>query len=131
MENPVWPFLGCMFGALALTLLVAWMTTQFRYQITSTHLQVVLFGIPLRRISLKDIESVSRHGSTWGEHWWNTYNSFRRILIIRRRSGLMKNFIITPLHRYVFRADLEKAIAATHSEVYHPVADGETESSAS
>jgi len=102
-----WFYLG---GAFLLGILLWWLRTRIRYRITADHLKVTLFGLCLRRIRLTDIESVSKRRTSWAEHWWNTWRPWRRRLVIRRRSGLFRNFVITPKRRYEFRATLEKAV---------------------
>ena len=82
-----------------------------RYTITDKHLQVTLFGLRLRRIRLSDIDRVSKRQSGPAEKWHNTLKSSHRILVIRRRRGLLKEFIITPKNRYAFKAELERAMA--------------------
>jgi hypothetical protein len=82
-----------------------------RYAITDKHLQVTLFGLRLRRIRLADIDRVSKRQSGPAEKWHNTLKSSHRILVIRRRRGLLKEFIITPKNRYAFKAELERTMA--------------------
>lgn len=102
------------FAALGFLLLIfgfAWLVTCVRYLITSRHVKVILFGVCLRRIRLEDIESVTkRHPARWSENWWNTLHPSHRTLVIRRHRGLFKSIVITPRNRYVFKANLEKAI---------------------
>lgn len=109
LRTAIWTMLA----AVPVTLALAWLTTQFRYRITRKHLQVTLFGLPVRRLPLSDIRTISarrlRHGER-GEQWWNTLHPSRRFLTIRRRAGLFRYFVITPNHRYIFRAALEKAM---------------------
>lgn len=107
------------FGLLVLILLLAWAVTFIQYRITPRSLKVVWMGIPLRRVLLTDIEAVSkRPGPGRTENWWNTFKPNHRILIIRRRRGVFRNFAITPTNRYVFRAELENAIqSATNASI--------------
>jgi hypothetical protein len=97
-------------GAFVLIGLVFWLRTCLRYRITQKHLKVTLFGIPVRRVRLTNIESVGKSRNGWGEHWWNTWRPFRRKLVIRKRRGLFKEIIITPRFRYEFKAELERAV---------------------
>jgi len=93
---------------------IAWLTTKFQYRITSTHLEVTIFGACVRRIALSDIRGISARRlrpEEWGEQWWNTLRPSRRFLTIRRRSGWLRYFVITPKHRYIFRAELKAAMA--------------------
>ena len=98
-------------GLLVAALIFAWLMTRIRYRIGSRHLKVVLFGVRLRRVALDNIESVSkRAGDGWTERWWSTLKPKHRLLVIRRRRGLVRNFAVTPRNRYVFKADLERAM---------------------
>ncbi|MBI3414918.1 MAG: hypothetical protein HY043_06275 [Verrucomicrobia bacterium] len=91
-------------GSLALSLV-----TLIRYRITSQNLEVRFLGLCLRRLPLDDIRYISKHRSGWAEFWWNTPWPAKRVLVIRRRSGWLKNFVITPRNRYVFKAELNRA----------------------
>lgn len=104
---------GSFFAMLSLLL---YSLFSIRYRITPRHLKITLFGISIRRVPLKDIESVSkRRGSGLTENWWNTLKSNHRVLVVRRRRGLCRNLVITPRNRYVFRTDLERAVAEATS----------------
>jgi hypothetical protein len=86
------------------------LTLRLRYVITGRHLKVTLFGFCLRRISLSDIECVSKRQSNRAEKWHNTLRPSHRVLVVRRRRGWFKDFVITPKNRYVFKTELEGAI---------------------
>jgi hypothetical protein len=119
-------------GVLVLFALFFWLPTRFRYRITDRSLQVRLFGIPVRWVSLDNIRFVGTHRSGWGEHWSNSWSSGRRYLIIRRRSGLFRDFIITPKNRFVFRAELQRKLGerkiladdSSHPASPRPPSDG-------
>ena len=102
------------FSALGLLLLVfgfTWLVTFVRYCITARHFKVTLFGLCLRRVRLEDIESVSKRRPTGlAENWWNTLHPSHRTLVIRRHRGLLRNLVITPKNRYVFKTNLERAM---------------------
>jgi hypothetical protein len=101
----------CALGLLVGIFLFVWLVSHVRYRIGSRHLKVVLFGLPLRRVLLTNIESISKRRSEGlAEHWWSTMSPKHRMLVIRRRRGLCRNFVITPKNRYIFRADLERAM---------------------
>jgi len=98
-------------GLLVFVFACIWVLTHLRYHIGSRYLRITLFGITLRRISLDDIESVSkRRPSGWTEHWWSTIRPNHRMLFIRRSRGLRKYLVVTPKNRYIFKADLERAM---------------------
>lgn len=93
-------------------LVVVWLATHIRYRISPTHLQVLLFGFPFRQIKLSDIRTVSkRRPPGFSEAWPNAIHPSHRTLVIRRSRGWPRNFVITPRNRYVFKADLERAMA--------------------
>ena len=98
-------------GAFASAGLLCALASRLRYVLTARHLKVTLFGLCVRRIRLADIDSVSKRQSHWAEKWYNTLKPAHRMLVIRRRRGWLKDFIITPKNRYVFRAELEQAMA--------------------
>lgn len=117
-------------AAIPLVLAIAWLTTQFQYRITRTHLEVTLFGFVVRRLPLTSIRAMStrrlREGE-WGEQWWNTLKPSRRFLTLKLHSGFFRYFVLTPNHRYIFKAELKQAIGELRGG--HTVID-ETETDA-
>jgi hypothetical protein len=107
-------------GAVALAGLLGALASQIRYVLTGCHLKVTLFGLCLRRIRLADIDSVSKRQAPWAEKWYNTLRPSHRILVIHRRRGWFKNFIITPKNRYVLKAELEQALAKLNAAAEKP-----------
>ena len=107
-------------GALALAGLLGALASQLRYVLTERHLKITLFGLCLRRIRLADIDSVSKRQAHRAEKWYNTLKPSHRILVIRRRRGWFKDFIITPKNRYVFKAELEQALAKLKAAAEKP-----------
>jgi len=103
-------------GAFASAGLLGALASRLRYVLTGRHLKVTLFGLCVRRIRLADIDSVSKRQSYWAEKWFNTLKPAHRMLVIRRRRGWLKDFIITPKNRYVFKAELEQALAKVKAE---------------
>jgi hypothetical protein len=98
-------------GVLVAALLFTWLVTRIRYRIGSRHVKVLLFGVCIRRIALTSVESISKRcGPGWAERWWSTWRPKHRLLVLRRNRGLCRNFVLTPKNRYVFRADLERAM---------------------
>ena len=100
-----WILLAFILAALSSALCVL-----LRYRITDRHLEVRFLGICVRRIALSDIRRVSKHREGWAEHWWNTLWPKKRRLVIHRRTGWFQCFIITPVQRYAFKAELEQAM---------------------
>ena len=104
------PILRGLLSAFILATLLVWAFTQVRYRVTPRHLEVTVFGLCVRRLPLSDIRYVSKRRTALAENWWNTLFPRKRILVIHRRTGWFKNFVITPKHRYAFKAELERAI---------------------
>src|SRR5437762_14081641 len=98
-------------GAMAGTGLFIMLALRLRYVITQRHLKVTLFGLCIRRIKISDIDYVSKRQANWAEKWCNTMHPTHRILVIHRRRGWLKDFVITPKNRYVCKAELERALA--------------------
>src|SRR5205085_1966193 len=104
-------------GPFAFVVLVLWMMTKLQYRIGGQHLKILLFGVALRKIPLGDIKRVSkRRPSRAAEYWYNTLQPSHRLLAIQRNSGLRKYVVISPRNRYIFLADLQKAIQRLNPE---------------
>ena len=97
-------------GAVGLAGMLGALASRLRYALTERHLKVTLFGLCLRRIRLADIDGVSKRRAHWAERWHNTLKPSHRVLVVRRKRGWLKDFIITPRNRYVFKAELERAL---------------------
>lgn len=112
------------FGALGLLLLCflfTWMVTHVHYHITQRHVKITLFGLVLRRVRISNLASVSkRRADGWAENWWSTLRPHHRSLVLRRKRGLIRNVIITPRNRYVFKAELERAIERANAPEQEP-----------
>ena len=106
------PRLLCILGSLAAIAFLFWLMLRLTYHITESALEIRLFGICLRRFKLGRLRKVSadaRGGPC--ERWPNTLSPRKRELFIERRSGFPRIIWITPAKRYVFKAELEQAIA--------------------
>ncbi|MBT5704806.1 MAG: hypothetical protein HOI66_00705 [Verrucomicrobia bacterium] len=103
-------FLFGLTGILAIVIIYAWHRFYYDYEITKEFLRVTWLGIGVRQLRLKDIDSISKRRKFTSENWSNTWRPRHRILVIRKRSGLRKDFVITPTYRYQFRNQLESAI---------------------
>jgi len=95
-----------MLWPVALVGLIFWLVFRIRYTLDNQYVRVQLFGITLRRIALSDIEFADTAAPFWNEHWCNTLWPFGRVVRLRRKSGLVRNFIITPSDRDAFLAEL-------------------------
>ncbi len=78
------------------------------YRITDTSLQVRILGGVVRRIRLADIEEVHRRGALIHENWSSL--KFWNSVTIRRRSGLFRNFVISPDDPDAFVVRLQDAV---------------------
>lgn len=58
-----------------------------------------LFAFTLQKIALTDIEFADTVRPFWNEHGGDMFWVCQRIVRLRRQSGLMRNFIITPVDR--------------------------------
>lgn len=114
----IYPVLILVAGAL---LFLLWLPTRIRYRVTARHLQVRIFGIPIRRLRLDNIRYVGTARIFLAEKWPNTwFPSHHRVLVIRKRRGLIKNFVITPRHRYVVKGEIDRAREALGLENTRP-----------
>ena len=98
-------------GAAAAAALLVMLALQLRYKITDRHLKVTLFGLCMRRVEISDIDYVSKRRANRAERWHNTLRAAHRVLVIHRRRGWFKDFVITPKNRYVCKAELDRALA--------------------
>ncbi len=96
-------------SSLLFVVLLLWSTTRINYHITARHLQVTWLGLPVRRIRLDDIKYISTKPCVWGEKWFNTLRVGNRLLVIHRRSGWFRNFLISPKNPFVFKTELYEA----------------------
>ncbi len=99
---------------IAIAAIILYSVSSIRYRITPEELQIIILGIALRKVRLNNIESVQkgRDSSFWniftGENWANFH--MRNVVTIKRKSGLMKNLIITPTDPDKFISTLQQAI---------------------
>jgi hypothetical protein len=91
--------LGVFFGIVAWGTLLYWMITRIFYVVDDQYLRVRLGGFTLRKIAIADMAFVDTAAPFWNEHWCNTAFTRKRVLRVRRKSGWIKNFIITPANR--------------------------------
>lgn len=99
-------------GLIVVVVAVLVLIPLIRYRITHHWLLITLFGVPIRWVSLRNIRYVTDHAKEIAESWPNTHSPKARLLFIRKRRGLFRILKITPLKRFVFKAELEKAIRA-------------------
>ena len=78
------------------------------YRITDSSLDVRILGWAIRRVRLSDIEEVHRRGALIHENWSSL--KFWNSVTIRRRTGLLRNFVISPDDPDRFVERLEEAV---------------------
>ena len=78
------------------------------YRIADTTLEVLIVGRVVRRVRLADIEDVHRRGALVHENWSSL--KFWNSVTIRRRSGLFRNFVISPDDPDAFALRLQDAV---------------------
>lgn len=91
---------------LALLLIVPTM----RYRVTKRALVITALGLPVRWVSLKNIRYITDYAREVAEPWPNAYNANGRQLFVRKRRGIFHTLMITPEKRFVFKAEIERAI---------------------
>lgn len=96
-------------GILGTAGLLLWSVTSIRYQITPRYLRVTWLGVPVRWIRLADIKHIGNKPVAWAERWPNVLFDSRRTLVLRRRRGLFRSFLITPKYPFEFKMTLEQA----------------------
>jgi len=90
-------------GGVVFLFLAALLT--IRYRVTSEAVEVLILGRPVRRVRLDDIEEVHRRGALIHESWAGP--KFWNAVTIRRRSGRLRNFVISPDDPDRFVAELQ------------------------
>lgn len=65
------------------------------FTVDDTYMRVRFYGFSARKIALNDIEFAAQDWVFWNEHWTNTVNP-KKMVLLRRRTGLFKNFLISP-----------------------------------
>ena len=66
-----------------------------KFSVDAGHVRVRVYGWTVRKVALSDIEWAAHDWCFWNEHYTNTVSS-KRLLLIRRRIGVFKNFLISP-----------------------------------
>ena len=106
---------------LALIAFLVFLLLQVRYRIGPKHFKVMILGIPVRRVRLDNIRNLSTRPVWFGEKWHNLlFPRLDRILVIQKKRGLLKNFVVTPENRFVFKTELDRAIRAYLSPLANP-----------
>ena len=93
-------------GALLLSFFV--LAGTIRYRVTDESLDVAVLWMVWRRVPLLDIEEVHRRGALLHENWSGL--RFWNAVTVRRRSGLLRNLIVTPDDPERFAEMLSRAV---------------------
>jgi hypothetical protein len=96
-------------GPLAFVGLTLGLLRTTRYELRDEGLCVVIGGQCVRRILYSDMEGVERGAPVWNEHWNRL--ALDPNIVIKRRSGVIKNFVINPPNTDEFVAQLRERIA--------------------
>ncbi len=83
--------------------------TTIRYHVTARCLRITWLGLPVRWVRLLNIKHIGTQRLFWAEKWCNTLSPGNRYLVIHKKSGLLKNLVITPKNHFVFKAELDRA----------------------
>ena len=65
------------------------------FTVDEAYVRVRFYGVSARKIAVTDIEWAAQDWAFWNEHWTNTVNP-KRMVLLRRRTGWFKNFLISP-----------------------------------
>jgi hypothetical protein len=86
------PFLAAV-AALALVLHAVFWGMTFR--VDDAHVRVLVYGLTVRKVAIADIVWADRACPLWNEHYTPSLDR-KRVVCLHRRSGWVRNFIITP-----------------------------------
>ena len=81
----------------------------FKYELAGEGLEVKLGSWVVRRIFYRDMTGAEAGMAFWNEHWSNFWPW--EFITIRRKTGLIKNFVINPPERDKFLNELRLRIA--------------------
>ena len=81
------------------------------FRVDDAYVRVVVYGFTVRKVALSDIEWADRSCPLWNEHYTPSLNR-KKVVCLRRRTGWIKNFILTPPDPEAFFAELrERGVA--------------------
>jgi hypothetical protein len=93
-------------GALAFTgLLIHAIFWGMTFTIDEAFVRVRVYGRTVRKVALSDIEWAAQDWCFWNEHYTNTVNP-KKMLLLRRRTGAFKNFLLSPPSPQAFLKEL-------------------------
>ena len=106
-------------GWIIFTIIILFTIPLIDFQVNSKYIAIKLLGVCLRKIPLSDIRRVSKQLKGKPEIWRNTLRANHRMLVLYRYKNL-RPIIITPQNRYVFRKEIEYAIAKKNGFQINP-----------
>ncbi len=65
------------------------------FSVDEAFVHVRVYGWTARKVALSDIEWAAQDGCFWNEHYTNTVNP-KKMILLHRRTGVFKNFLISP-----------------------------------
>ena len=102
----VFLYLLPLFFALALSgLLIHAIFWGMKFSVDAGHVRVRVYGRTVRKVALSDIEWAAQDWCFWNEHYTNTVNP-KKMLLLRRRTGAFKNFLLSPPSPQAFLQEL-------------------------
>ena len=81
-----------------------------RYRLGRHEVEVLLFGLVIRKVMLGNIDDVLVGARFPGEYWVNSGFFSGRFMTIRRKRGFFRYLTITPANPNEFRANLFYAL---------------------
>jgi hypothetical protein len=65
------------------------------FTVDEAYVRVRMYGLTVRKVAVSDIEWAAQDWVFWNEHWTNTVNP-KKLVLLRRRTGWFRNFVISP-----------------------------------
>lgn len=65
------------------------------FTVDEAYVRVRMYGLTVRKVAVSDIEWAVQDWVFWNEHWTNTVNP-KKLVLLRRRTGWFRNFVISP-----------------------------------
>jgi len=65
------------------------------FAVDEAFVRVRVYGLTARKVALADLEWAAQDWAVWNEHWTDTVRP-SKLLLLRRRTGWFKNFLISP-----------------------------------
>lgn len=76
------------------------------FRVDDAHVRVLVYGFSVRKVALVDIAWADRSCPLWNEHYTPSLNR-KNVVCLRRRTGFIRNFIITPPDPIAFFEELK------------------------